>query len=453
MRLFVTFLMIFTALNLFGLDEFDYNLEKESNLLLVKQVDGKTKLIFQEKDENWIINIYDFDGLNNIEFDKSINLDSVILGWVRDVQIYSLDYINETLYLDVLYSAKDELNSIYLYNKFLITDGVSSREFESDDEIEDVQMYNDKEGLFLKGDTIFVTWDNWETIEKQVFDKERIALKIGYMGSLRDVILCERNYNASLIEYFELDLLNSSLDYTYSHPIDYEKYKDYYKPYTVVKRENNDIYVSYEYASEDSIATFEIAKSSNNGLNWEKLYESELESIFKYEHWWPSALKMNKIEFIGNKILAVNFEQILYSSDSGATWKEYKHIFPYEFNNNIFPKFIDGNPYVFSRSSTIKIEGSTGITHENALEIYPNPAKENVKVSFDAIGNENLNNIKLQLVNISSGETYAITNYEVNRNNANKIEINLNIEEYITGAYLLKLSIGNISKVEKLIIE
>lgn len=453
MRFIFTMLIFAFASALFGQTVYDYPLEKESKLLLVKQIDGKTKLIFQERVDNWIFHVYDFIDENNIELEKTINLDELNDNWFRSVTVNGIDYVNETLYLAAYSSVKDKDNVLkYINSVAIVNDGIL-REFEYYEDVEDIRMHNSKEGVFVKGDTVFVTWNNWEKIEKQVFDESIQELKIAYMGSLRDVILYEWDYFGNMVKFMQADFLNSSIDYRFSNPVDTLMYPSINLPYAITKSEDKVIYTSYEYSGKDSVGYFEIAKSKDNGESWEVLYESGLDSLKSYPFFDDRAWCISKMDIAGSQILAVNYENILYSNDSGTTWKQYEHAFSIAERSNLFPNFIDGKAYVFAVEGVVKIDLSPNSVMESKLQIYPNPAKEKIAVKFDGEESASVGGIEIELINISTGKSYEINDFTIKSSGNNGGEIEFDIKRFISGGYIVKLKQGRRTEVKSFIIE
>lgn len=453
MKSLIIMLVIVLSGGLFGQSVYDYPLEKSSKLLLAKQIDGETKLIFQEREDNWIFHIYNFQDENNIELEKTVNLDELNNNWYRSVTVNGIDFVNETLYLAIYSSVKDKDNVLKHINSVVIVNDGNMREFEYYDDVEDIRMSNDKEGVFVKGDTVFVTWDNWEKIEKQVFDESIQELKIAYIGSLRDVILYEWDYFGNMVKFMQADFLNSSIDNRYSNPVDTLMYPSINLPYAITKTEGKEIYTSYEYSGKDSVGYFEIAKSKDNGASWEVLYESGLDSLKSYPYFDNRAWRISKMDIPGSQILAVNYENILYSNDSGATWKEYEHAFSLKERSNLFPKLIDGNAYVFAVEGVVKIDLSPNSVMESKLQIYPNPAKEKIAVKFDGGEFTSIGGIEIELINISTGKSYEINDFTIKSSNKNGGEIEFDIKRFISGGYIVKLKQGRRSEVKSFIIE
>lgn len=453
MRIIVLVLMLFVAGSLFGQEEFDYETLTNSKLLLVKQDKGKTVLIFQSLVQENILYIYDFVDKDSIKIKELIQMKYFLRDSAELIDILSLDYVNESLYLGAFVSKMNSqgenkyLNYLYIYEPGILTTSLMYGN------IIDIKMIDDSLGCLIQQLVLTSTTGKWSNIKIHYDDTTYYTWKIIDFKSLEEVVICERDYGNNLINFCEYDFNTFEKNHSYKNPIDNEKHKDYYKPHSFKINDNNEVLISYEYINDGGDVQFEIAKTRDKGENWEILYVSNLTERTSYGEWEIKLHKINKLDVFEDKILAVNFEQILYSDDNGASWKVFDYKFSTEAGTNLFPMFIDGEPIIFTETSVVTIDLNSNSVIEMPLKIYPNPAKDKVRVSFEAFGNENLSNIKLELVNISSGESYSITNYNVINKDEEGIEIELNVKNYIPGAYLLKLSNGNISNVEKLIIE
>lgn len=82
----------------------------------------------------------------------------------------------------------------------------------------------------------------------------------------------------------------------------------------------------------------------------------------------------------------------------------------------------------------------------------PNPAKNQVKVKFYTERSDIINNLFVKLISISTGTEYIINNYELNIIDNWQGEISFDISDYLSGSYLIDLTLDGYSKNTKLII-
>jgi hypothetical protein len=440
---------------LYCINEYKYEIDDEYKLLLIKNDVVGLNLIFQSKDNLNHILIFAFSTDNNLHLVKTIDLSQIKNAEMKNTEVYAAEYINEILYLSINYSINDG-NSDVNYNQIVIFDE-EIRTLDFSLPVYDIKMHNNKEGVFIKADTIFVTWDNWNKLEKQVFDYEVDIQKIAYLNTVRNVILFERDNNMNLKILNKLDLLNSSVDFEFKHPIDTALYKEHYKLHSFLYDEEEIAYISYEYFTEDSEVNFEIAKTSDNGNNWEILYNSELTQKFENSSYDVKLFKLSKLVMSGDFILAVNYEQILYSSDKGNTWIEFNHNFlkenNFEVGNNIFPMFVNETPIIFTETNFITLNIDSKSITTNKLNVYPNPVRDRIIVEISADNISNYSNIKLELIHISSGKSYQIDDFDLKINSGRADEIEIDLSTYVKGAYLINIKNGNENICKSIIIE
>lgn len=462
MKIIYTLAMLFLSISLYSQEEYAYEDVDNQYLLLVKNQEDNIKLFFQSTLENEKISIYNYIGNNEIELEKTINLAELLGLELVSNDIYSIDYIGNTLYLNIIYSAFDENNEVVEYKQVVSIDDEIRTILDYSEYsgvIKDVRMYNENQGLMLKADTILVTWNDWDKVEKQVFDYEIITNKVAYLGSLRDIVLCERKEDLNLLKFVEIDLLNSSVDYVYSHPIDTTVYKNHYKPYSLLKTNENTIYFSYEFAENGNDGSFELVKSTNNGKNWEKLYETDLSIIYEnaVNDFDERFTSINKIAVDEDEILAVNFEKVLYSGDDGSTWKEFEHDFAkgdeYKLGKNIYPMWLGGSPIIFTQTSIVTVDINTNSIIQNSLKVFPNPVRDYLRVEFESSSELNLNQLNIELINISNGKTINIKDYKSNISSTGLSYIELNVDNIAKGAYIINIDDSINSIIQKIIIE
>jgi len=151
----------------------------------------------------------------------------------------------------------------------------------------------------------------------------------------------------------------------------------------------------------------------------------------------------------GLDLATVPYINAAWAPSSVNDWRnEVIDLTPYV-GENILVRFININDY--SNSTIIdNIElQSTLSVEENALEraiaMYPNPASSNVDI---VINTSTGNTFEIELLN-SIGQT--ITKIEETRFNA-RAQQKLDVSEYATGLYFVKIKVGNQSVTKKLII-
>jgi len=84
---------------------------------------------------------------------------------------------------------------------------------------------------------------------------------------------------------------------------------------------------------------------------------------------------------------------------------------------------------------------------------YPNPVKDKLKMKFYINNSADLSKLKLELINISSGKIYHLTDYKLSLLDDSMGEVEVNTKGYISGAYLINFKLGDANKSESIIIE
>ncbi len=84
---------------------------------------------------------------------------------------------------------------------------------------------------------------------------------------------------------------------------------------------------------------------------------------------------------------------------------------------------------------------------------YPNPVKDRLKMKFYINNSADLSKLKLELINISSGKIYHLTDYKLSFLDDSMGEVEVNTKGYISGAYLINFKLGDANKSESIIIE
>jgi hypothetical protein len=109
---------------------------------------------------------------------------------------------------------------------------------------------------------------------------------------------------------------------------------------------------------------------------------------------------------------------------------------------------------------TIEEDRLTSVSVDNKTEVigvwpffpYPNPAKERISVQFYTEMSENIDNLEIELINISTGVEYQIDNYNIQFMNNWDGTIDFDISDYSTGSYLINMRLGEYQKNTKLMI-
>lgn len=99
----------------------------------------------------------------------------------------------------------------------------------------------------------------------------------------------------------------------------------------------------------------------------------------------------------------------------------------------------------------INIDGPVSLEENNLVEkliIYPNPASDEVRISF--VNKENNNNFSLKIFDVVGKEIETIVSGELIKGNHN---YSLNVRNYSPGIYLVSINDGVRKRIEKLIVE
>lgn len=94
---------------------------------------------------------------------------------------------------------------------------------------------------------------------------------------------------------------------------------------------------------------------------------------------------------------------------------------------------------------TLGVKESASASLSNVV-VYPNPAKDNVNISFT---NENAENVSYQIVNVI-GQTIRTQNIPATKG---ETLYNVNLNSIESGIYFIKLSVGNKSSVTKITVQ
>ncbi len=84
---------------------------------------------------------------------------------------------------------------------------------------------------------------------------------------------------------------------------------------------------------------------------------------------------------------------------------------------------------------------------------YPNPVKDRLKMKFYSAIMGQIGNLKVELIEIGSGRVYNINDYKISTTDDYFGEIDINISNYNSGAYLINFKLGESNKSESIIIE
>lgn len=84
---------------------------------------------------------------------------------------------------------------------------------------------------------------------------------------------------------------------------------------------------------------------------------------------------------------------------------------------------------------------------------YPNPVKDMLKMKFYSAIMGQIENLKVELIEIGSRRVYNINDYKLSKIDDYFGEIDINISNYNSGAYLINFKLGESNKSESIIIE
>jgi len=84
---------------------------------------------------------------------------------------------------------------------------------------------------------------------------------------------------------------------------------------------------------------------------------------------------------------------------------------------------------------------------------FPNPANDRIKMKFYSGMMQNIENLKVELVEISSGRVYTIKDYNISITDDYFGEIEIKLGQFNRGAYLINYKLGEANKSEPLIIK
>lgn len=133
--------------------------------------------------------------------------------------------------------------------------------------------------------------------------------------------------------------------------------------------------------------------------------------------------------------------EVFQTTDTGDNWDSEYYNFDPSFYKIIFTE--NGNGFVCGSGSTggtilKKLPETVGINEIDLvnLSVYPNPAKDRVTISFDAV---NSSNIKLRLVNILGKEVY--TKEQISMEGQNTLDVDL--RAFKEGSYILSIEVEN----------
>jgi len=297
-------------------------------------------------------------------------------------------------------------------------------------------------------DTIHVFKDSLENMNFFIEDNKIWAVGINIINNKSIKLYYSDDYGKS----FEL---KQTFDLIKKHPI-FIPYNAY-----VTKNNNNNLIVNSDFQIEKineidySYTTIELDITLKP---WqyefsEKYFEdiifswSEIIDSVQQDNYYMSYIsfdKNNKLKF--NNIHQGNF------NDKGI----YMPYFTSEDNQIIirkgsieqyyFPIEEDRKAYY---SSVVNIQPPSFWT----FPPYPNPVKDKLRMRFYSAVMNQLSKLKVELIEIGSGRIYLINEFNIIKTDDYYGEIDIDISNYNSGAYLINFKIGESNKSESIIIE
>ena len=183
--------------------------------------------------------------------------------------------------------------------------------------------------------------------------------------------------------------------------------------------------------------------------------------------------RLDDKDYIDNKILLDSYEELDPNADTLVN-KYRVAKFSVDVNGNINLDTlhdnlaraffeVDNKIIIFSKQSMLRpIEEDrlTSVTVENDTEVigiwpffpYPNPAKGRISIQFYTEMSENIANLEIKLINISTGVNYQIEDYNIQFMNNWDGTIDFDISNYPSGSYLINMRLGDYQINTKLMI-
>jgi hypothetical protein len=177
---------------------------------------------------------------------------------------------------------------------------------------------------------------------------------------------------------------------------------------------------------------------------------------------------INKIEIKIESINGVEFPVIQRSILTKAKFNENINDFEYEFldtleykNNRLMKS--GSNDLTFFEGAGFwmpieKNQNATSVKIENgvppsiwALNAYPNPVSDKVKIAFYSAKMNIINNLKIEVINISTGISNYISNFEISILDGYNGTAEFDLSAYPPGAYLINLTLDGKSMSESII--
>lgn len=229
----------------------------------------------------------------------------------------------------------------------------------------------------------------------------------------------------------------------------------------------NSIYLSEKGYLFFKISSFKNDVTVNYRLNIETNEVEEISENNVFRNPWET-------DFVDNKILLSHYKS--YDSDKDTTVDKYRavRVNVTDEGDLLLDTLLEDNKgYSFSeidddiiaigiqsllrpieedRLTSVKVENSTEIIGIWPFEPYPNPARERISVYFYTELYVNINELKVELISISTGMAYPIDNYEISFMNNWDGLIDFDISQFPTGSYLINMKLGEYQKSSKLII-
>lgn len=109
-------------------------------------------------------------------------------------------------------------------------------------------------------------------------------------------------------------------------------------------------------------------------------------------------------------------------------------------------------PIEKDRLTSVNAENKTEVIGIWPFEPYPNPARERISLHFYTDLSSDIGKLELELINISTGVSNKIKDYNINFMNNWDGLIDFDISKYQTGSYLVNMKLGEYQKSSKLII-
>ncbi len=198
----------------------------------------------------------------------------------------------------------------------------------------------------------------------------------------------------------------------------------------------------------------------DENLNIIKEIKLEVDNIQLYKG------EQNKIGFLEDKIFLIEFEEknklIKFDLDLKNKFKELDIDYSPEMylakdKKSIF--YIKDDKFLFIPIEPERLEYYASSVERGGpppiwtYPPYPNPVKDILKMKFYSAMMNQIANLKVELIEIGSGRTYKIEDYEITKTDDYWGEIIIDVGNYQTGAYLINFKLGDGNKSESIIIE